>query len=61
MRYALTALIASKNAPESYLESFFEWHKQKDKLQKLMTAVTDYFLRPTFVSQTKRFKIYFYI
>lgn len=43
MRYALTALIASKNAPESYLESFFEWHKQKDKLQKLMTAVTDYF------------------
>ncbi len=33
----------SKNAPESYLESFFEWHKQKDKLQKLMTAVTDYF------------------
>lgn len=43
MRYALTALIASKNAPESYLETFFEWHKQKDKLQKLMTAVTDYF------------------
>lgn len=43
MRYTLTALIASKKAPESYLETFFEWHKQKDKLQKLMSAVTDYF------------------
>ncbi|EDO1166685.1 BglG family transcription antiterminator [Listeria innocua] len=43
MRYTLTALIASKKAPESYLETFFEWHKQKEKLQKLMSAVTDYF------------------
>ncbi|MBC1936362.1 BglG family transcription antiterminator [Listeria grandensis] len=43
IRYCLTALIASKQTVEPYLETFFDWREQKDQLKQLKEAVTAYF------------------